>query len=419
MTKDTNVVIVGAGAAGLVLALSLREIGVECRVYEAVPELEPLGVGINLLPHAVRELDELGLVDALDARAVRTRDASYFNRFGQHIFTEPAGEAAGYPWPQFSIHRGDMQTVFLDAVRDRLGQDSIVTGHRCVRIDQDEDSVTAHFESPSGERLPPVTGSVLVACDGIHSSVRRQFHPDEGEPVYSGLTSYRGAAPFPSFLGGANTARIGWMDVGKLMVYPIRNNVDYAGNQLVNFVVTLRRPHPDSYSWTREAAPADFFPPFADWHFDWLDVPELLRLADPVLVFPMVDREPLDRWTLGRATLMGDAAHPMTPRGSNGAGQAILDARFLTGCVKRRGAGPEALTEYEATRREDTARVVRMNRTNPPDAILREVHERSGDKPFDRISDVISGAELQRIIGRYREVAGFDVEQLKQRPSFV
>ncbi|MGH3762592.1 flavin-dependent oxidoreductase [Actinophytocola sp.] len=412
-------IVVGAGAAGLVLALSLHEIGVDCRVYEAVPELAPLGVGINLLPHAVRELDQLGLLAALDARAVRTKDASYFNRFGQHIFTELAGESAGYPWPQFSIHRGDMQTVFLDAVLDRLGPDSVVTGHRCVRVEQDSGSVTAHFQDPDGAELPPVRGSILVACDGIHSAVRGQFHPDEGDPVYSGLTSYRAAAPFPPFLSGANTARIGWMDVGKLIVYPIRDDVDGEGRQLVNFVATLKRPHPNSYSWTKEARPQDWFPPFADWHFDWLDVPELLRSADPVLVFPMVDRDPLDRWTFERATLAGDAAHPMTPRGSNGAGQAILDARFLAGRLKRRGVGPAALAEYEATRLPATADVVRMNRTNPPDAILREVYERSGDKPFDDINDVIPASELRAIIDRYREVAGFDVEQLKRRPSFV
>lgn len=419
MNKDTDVVIIGAGAAGLVLALSLHEIGVECRVYEAAPELEPLGVGINLLPHAVRELDQLGLVDALDACSVRTKDASYFTRFGQHIFTELAGESAGYPWPQFSIHRGDMQGVFLDAVLARLGRDSVVTGHRCVRVEQDESTATAHFEDPDGAPLPPVTGSVVVACDGIHSAVRRQFHPDEGEPIYSGLTSYRAAVPFPPFLSGANTARVGWMDVGKLIIYPIRDNVDDTGRQLVNFVVTLKRPHPNSYSWTREAELADYFPPFADWHFDWLDVPKLLRSASPVMVFPMVDRDALPRWSYQRATLMGDAAHPMTPRGSNGAGQAILDARFLTGCLKRRGVGPDALAEYEATRLPATAKVVEMNRTNPPDAILREVYERSGDRPFDDINDVIPEAELRQIIQRYREVAGFDVEQLKARPSFV
>jgi 2-polyprenyl-6-methoxyphenol hydroxylase-like FAD-dependent oxidoreductase len=418
-SRDTEVLIVGAGAAGLVLAMSLKEIGVECRVYESVPEIKPVGVGINLLPHAVRELDELGLVPALDAVAIRTQDASYFNRFGQHIYTEPAGEAAGYPWPQFSLHRGDMQMVFLDAVRERLGPDAVVTNHRCTGVDIQDDVVTAHFTDREGNPLDSVRASVVVGCDGIKSALRHQFYPDEGEPLYSGLTIWRGITPFPKLLSGANTVRIGWMPVGKLMVYPVRNDVNEQGDQLMNFVATLERPRPDTYDWNAEASLDDFFDPYRDWHFDWLDVPALLRKTEKYLVFPMVDRDPLPTWTFGRVTLMGDAAHPMYPRGSNGAGQAILDARFLAGCFKRRGVTPEALQEYDATRVEATAKVVRMNRQDPPDAILREVYERSGDRPFDKVTDVISQAELQAIADNYKAVAGFDIEALKKRPSFV
>lgn len=417
--KDTQVLIVGAGAAGLVLALSLKEIGVDCRVYESVAEIKPVGVGINLLPHAVRELDELGLVPALDAVGIRTQDASYFNRFGQHIYTEPAGESAGYPWPQFSLHRGDMQMVFLDAVRERLGADVVVTDHRCTGVDIEDDSVTAHFVNGEGDPLESVRAAVVVGCDGIKSSLRRQFYPEEGAPLYSGLTIWRGVTPYPKLLSGANTVRIGWMPVGKLMVYPLRDNVNEQGDQLMNFVATLERPRPDSYDWNSVASLDDFFEPYANWHFDWLDVPALLKQTDPVLVFPMVDRDPVPTWTFGRATLMGDAAHPMYPRGSNGAGQAILDARFLTGCFKRQGVTPEALQEYDATRVEQTAKVVRMNRQDPPDAILREVYERSGDRPFNHITDVISEAELKAIVDKYKAVAGFDIEALKQRPSFV
>ena len=419
VSKDTEVLIVGAGAAGLVLALSLKEIGVDCRVYEAVPELKPVGVGINLLPHAVRELDELDLLPALDGVGIRTLDASYFNRFGQHIYTEPAGEAAGYPWPQFSLHRGDMQMVFLDAVIERLGPESVVTGHRCTGVDISDDGVTTHFAGRDGQPLESVRSSVVVGCDGIKSALRRQFYPEEGEPLYSGLTIWRGATPHPKLLSGANTVRIGWMSVGKLMVYPVRDNVNDRGDQLMNFVATLERPRPDSYDWNAKASLDDFFEPYADWTFDWLDVPALLKQTDPVLVFPMVDRDPLPTWTFGRATLMGDAAHPMYPRGSNGAGQAILDARFLAGCLQRRGVTTEALQEYDASRVEATSKVVLMNRLNPPDAILREVHERSGDRPFEHVTDIISEAELRAIADRYKAVAGFDIEELKKRPSFV
>lgn len=417
--QDTEVLIVGAGAGGLILALSLHEIGVSCRVYDAVPELKAVGVGINLLPHAVRELDELDLVPALDQVGIRTKDASYYNRFGQHIFTEPAGEAAGYPWPQFSLHRGDMQMVFLDAVRERLGQDSVVTGHRLIDVDLRDDSVTAHFVDPQGNELPSVRASTLIGADGIKSALRRKFYPDEGDPIYSGLTIWRGATPMPPFLSGANTIRIGWMSVGKLMVYPIRDNIDRQGNQLMNFVATLERPRPDSYDWNAEGHLEDFFPYYADWDFDFIDIPGMLQKTDPIMIYPMVDRDPLPTWTFGRATLLGDAAHPMYPRGSNGAGQAILDARFLAGAIKRHGVTEEALREYDAVRVEATAKVVRMNRANPPDAILREVHERSGDKPFDKLSDLISDEELKAIGERYRSVAGFQVDELKKRASLV
>ena len=417
--SDAEVIIVGAGAGGLILALSLHEIGVSCRVYEAVPEIKALGVGINLLPHAVRELDEMDLVPALDAVGIRTKDASYYNRFGQHIYTEPAGEAAGYPWPQFSLHRGDMQMVFLDAVRERLGHDSVITGHRLTGVDLHDDAVTAHFVGPDGAELPSVTGGMLIGADGIKSVLRSQFYPDEGDPIYSGLTIWRGATPMPPFLSGANTIRMGWMSVGKLMVYPIRDNIDDQGNQLMNFVATLERPRPDSYDWSAQGRLEDFFPYYKDWHFDFLDVPGMLQKTDPVLIYPMVDRDPLPTWTFGRATLLGDAAHPMYPRGSNGAGQAVLDARFLAGAIKRHGVSDEALREYDATRVEATAKVVRMNRADPPDTILREVHERGGDKPFDRLSDIITEEELRAIGERYRTVAGFQVDQLKQRARLV
>ncbi len=417
--NDTQVLIVGGGAAGLILALSLQEIGVECRVYERVAEIKEVGAGINLLPHAVRELDELGLVPALDAVGIRTQDASYFNQHGQHIYTEPAGEAAGYDWPQFSIHRGDMQRVFLDAVLDRLGPDSVVTGHTCTHVDQDEHGATAYFSDREGEPLTSVRADVIVGADGIKSALRRQFYPNEGDPVYSGLTIWRGVTPWQPFLSGANTIRIGWMPVGKLMVYPIRDNIDEHGNQLMNFVATLERPRPDSYDWNAGAKLEDFFEPYKDWHLDWLDVPTLLKQTERYLVFPMVDRDPLPTWTFGRITLMGDAAHPMYPRGSNGAGQSILDARYLTGCFQRDGVNVEALQDYDRTRVKATGDVVLMNRANPPDAILREVYERTGGAPFDHIDNVISQEELKAISEQYKQVAGFQAESLRKRPSLV
>jgi 2-polyprenyl-6-methoxyphenol hydroxylase-like FAD-dependent oxidoreductase len=416
---DTEVLIVGGGIGGLVLALSLHQAGIGCRVYESVAEIRAVGAGINLLPHAVRELDELGLVPALDAVGIRTLDASYFNKYGQLIYTEPAGEAAGYPWPQFSIHRGDLQETLLAAVIERLGADAVVTGHRATGTDQAEDGVTVHFADANGDSLRDVTAKVVVGVDGIHSAIRKQFYPDEGDPLYSGITIWRGVTPFKPFLSGADTIRAGWMTVGKLMVYPIRNNIDAEGNQLMNWVASQERPKPDSMDWNRVAKTEDFIEPYLDWKFDFLDVPKLLKQTERPLMFPMVDRDPVATWTFGRVTLLGDAAHPMYPRGSNGAGQAIIDARFLTGCFKRKGVTPEALAEYDKERVATTAKVVLTNRKNPPDAILREVHERSGDKPFGNINEIISDAELAEISSSYKRIAGFEIEQLKSRPAYV
>lgn len=408
-----DVTIVGGGIGGLAFALFLHERGISCRVYEAVEEIGTVGAGINILPHAVKELDGLGLVPELDKVGIRTKDASYFNHYGQHIYTEPAGLDAGYSWPQFSIHRGDLQQVLLEAVIDRIGQENVVTGYRCKGIEQDSDTVTTFFVDPVGNDLPPVKSRLTVGADGIKSALRQQFYPDEGDPVYSGLTIWRGVVPYKPFLSGANTIRAGWMPVGKIMVYPIRDNIDEHGNQLMNWVVTQERPRPKTLDWNKPASIDDFFEPFKNWHFDWLDIPDLLKKTERPLIFPMVDRDPLPTWTFGRATLMGDAAHPMYPRGSNGAGQSIIDGRVLADRLVELGIGPDALQAYDKERVKKTGEVVLMNRKNPPDAILREAFERSGGKPFDHINDIISDDELAEISNRYKRVAGFHPQQLQ------
>lgn len=419
MAHDPDVIIVGAGVGGLVLALSLHQAGIACRVYEAVREIRPLGVGINLLPHATRELDELGLLPALDAIAVRTRESVFYTRHGQFIYSEPAGIDAGYDWPQYSIHRGDLQMTLLAAVRQRLGDDSVVVNARCCGVTQDADSVTARFQDNDGNALPAVRGRIAVGCDGIHSVLRKQLYPQEGAPRYSGVNMWRGTTRCKPFLSGASMVRAGWLSTGKMVIYPIRDNIDADGNQLVNWVAEIEAAEPAVRDWNRGGRLEDFFPAFADWHFDWLDVARLIADADSILEYPMVDQDPLPTWTQGRMTLLGDAAHPMVPRGSNGAGQAVIDARYLTGQLKRLGLTPEALQQYDRVRVEATTRVVLTNRSNPPDAILREVHERSGDKPYARIDDVIRREELEEISRRYKQVAGFDPAALKRRASFV
>jgi 2-polyprenyl-6-methoxyphenol hydroxylase-like FAD-dependent oxidoreductase len=411
MENQLDVAIVGAGIGGLTLALSLHEAGIKCRLFEAVEEIRPLGVGINVLPHAVRVLDGLGLTDKLAAVGVTTKESVFFNSHGQFIYSEPAGVHAGYKWPQFSIHRGDLQQVLLDAVRERLGQDAIVVDQRCTGYDQDAEGVTVHFNNANEVRTE-VRASALVACDGIHSAVRKKLYPEEGAPRYSGVNMWRGTVAWKPYLSGGSMVRAGWLSTGKMVIYPIRDAIDAQGNQLVNWVAEIEAPQSARRDWNNRGRLEDFFPAFANWSFDWLDVAAMIKATDLILEYPMVDQDPLPRWSFDRVTLLGDAAHPMVPRGSNGAGQAILDAPCLVDQFNRFGVTAEALTEYDAIRRKATTDVVLMNRKAPPDAILQAVHDRTGGKPFKHIDEVISRDDLSEISNRYKNVAGLNRDSL-------
>jgi 5-methylphenazine-1-carboxylate 1-monooxygenase len=408
-----EVLIIGAGIGGLTLALMLHQAGIPCRVFEAAPEIKPLGVGINLLPHAMKELAALGLEERLASKGVLTAEAVFFNRFGQLIHREKLGRAAGYAWPQISIHRGDLQATLVDALIERLGRDRLMLGWECIAVEQDGGAAIARFRDPAGRReLPAQQGLAVIGCDGIHSPIRRQLFPDEGEPIYSGVNMWRGVTRWPPILSGASMIRAGWFTHAKMVIYPIRSDIDAAGRQLVNWVVEIATEKYERWSWSRTARLEDFIAPMDAWHFDWLDVPAFLRAAEVILEYPMVDKDPLPRWSFGRVTLLGDAAHPMYPRGSNGAGQAIVDARALADALAASGDAPAALAAYDERRREATAKVVRANRATPPDAILGEVHHRTGDKPFAAIEDVISTEELLAITDAYKRVAGYEKEKL-------
>lgn len=415
MSNDADVLIVGGGIGGLALALSQHQAGISCRVFEAAPEVQPLGVGINILPHGMRELCELGLQDALMALAIETRELAFYSRHGQFIYKEPRGRFAGYDWPQLSIHRADLHKVLLEATIERLGADAVRLGYRCLKAEQDSSGVTLHFD-----KAEPQRGKVAVGCDGIHSALRWQLYPDQGPPKYSGVNMWRGAVRWPAFLGGDTMVSTGWMTVGKTVIYPIRPGTpETGGKPLINWVAEIERPEAVRQDWTGRGRLGDMMPAFAGLKFDWLDITGMIESTEEILEYPMVDRDPLPRWTFGRITLLGDAAHPMYPRGSNGAGQSIVDARFLTGQIKQHGTTEQALQQYEAVRGPATANVVLANRNNPPDAILREVWQRSGGNRFERIEDVISPDELQAISDRYKKVAGFDRDSLRTRPSFV
>ena len=414
-----DVVIVGAGIGGLTLGLRLHAAGIPCRIFEAAPEIKPLGVGINLLPHATKELTELGLQTDLARVAITTSKIAYYNRFGQLIHNDPCGRHGGYEWPQFSIHRGDLQMVLLEAFVQRAGTDRVITAHRCTGVEQDDTGVTVHFEHTlTKDKLPPQRGSIAVACDGIHSVIRKQFFPNEGPPRYSGLNMWRGVTRWQPFLDGATMVRVGWHKPAKVLIYPIRDNIDAQGRQLINWVCDIEQETPIAQrDWNRQGRLDDFIGALEDWRFPWLDVPAMCRAADQILEYPMVDQDPLPRWSHGRVTLLGDAAHPMLPRGANGGAQSILDGSALADCVARTADPVAALKAYEERRRPPTTQVVLTNRSEPPDAVLEEVYKRTGDKPFRQIDDVISQSELAGLLKRYQRVAGFDKEKLQTRAS--
>jgi len=407
-SASAEVLIVGGGIGGLTLALELHRLGIACRVYESAPEIKAVGVGVNLLPHATKVMGELGLVPALERVAVETAEAAFFNRFGQLIYREPLGRRAGYEWPQLSIHRGDLQVALLDAVKARLGEDRLHLGWHCEGFSQDEHAVSLKFRDHGF-----VKGRAAIACDGIHSMIRRQLYPDEGEPRYSGVNMWRGVTRWKPILTGATMIRAGWLKTGKLVHYPIRSNIDPEGRQLVNWLWEIETPQYKRWDWNRAAKVEDFIRDVEGWRFDWLDVPAFFRAAEVVLEYPMVDKDPLPAWSFGRVTLLGDAAHPMVPRGSNGAGQAILDAQCLASLLKKDSSVADALKAYESQRLQPTSTIVLENRRNPPDAILREVYERTGDKPFGRIDEVISVDELKALTDRYKRVAGYDKAALQ------
>ena len=416
-----TVLIIGGGIAGLTTALSLYQIGVCCRVYESVDTIEPLGVGINTLPHAVRELTELGLGDALAATAIPTAELAYYSRRGQRIWSEKRGRDAGYNWPQFSIHRGALQMILLQAVRARLGADAVRTGHHLARFEETGAGVRAHFvDRRTGASLPPVEGALLIAADGIHSAVRSALYPEEGAPIWNGAILWRGVTRASPFLGGRTMIMAGH-EFQKFVAYPISRAALDRGEAEINWIAE-RKFRPDHVwrreDWNRPGRLPEFLPHFADWRFGWLDVPEVIESAASCYEYPMVDRDPLPRWTFGRVTLLGDAAHPMYPIGSNGASQAILDARVLAREMLAHGPTVTALEAYEAERRPATARIVMANRGNGPEQVMQWVEERAPNG-FTRIEDVLSAEELEATAAGYKRIAGFDKDALNARPPIV
>lgn len=415
-----DVLVVGAGLGGLSAALSLHAAGIGVRVVDAARQLTALGVGINILPHATRELVELGLAGELAATGIPTGELIYSDRFGSRICAEPRGLAAGYRWPQYSISRGELQMLLLRAVGERLGAGSVRTGLVMERFELDGDSVSVELRDRHTGRLVVEGADVLIGADGINSAVRAQLHPGEGPPLWNGIHLWRGLTDGAPFLDGRTMIISGSNPT--VVAYPVSRAAEQCGRSVVNWGVAARLAdgsHPTGTAlgdWHQLGGLDDVLPHVADRCFDWLDVPALLRASARIWEYPMVDRDPLPHWGTGRVTLLGDAAHPMYPFGSNGGTQAIIDGRVLAWELARADDPVAGLAAYEHARREPMNALVLANRRGGPERVVQLVEQRA-PHGFTRIEDVISREELHTIALQYRRTAGFDAEALNAAPS--
>ena len=405
-----KVVIAGGGIGGLTTALTLHKCGFDVSVYEAVQDIRPLGVGLNILPHGVKVLEGLGLLDELVNVAIQTQDLYYFDKFGSEIWHEPKGIAAGFGYPQLAIRRGDLHMILLKAVTERLGADRVITGHPITGFQHmDDGRVVASFKDRrNGDRPVDVTTDVLVGADGIHSAVRAQLYPNEGPPHWAGQLIWRGVTEADPFLTGKTMIMAG-PSATKFIAYPVSQQHLERGRALINWIAEITVDPSQGFrkeDWNRQGKLEDFMPIFEHWNFGWIDVPGIIRNAEKIHEFPMVDRDPLERWSYGGVTLLGDAAHPMYPNGSSGASSAILDALALAEALERNATVEAALKAYERERLPATRDLVILNRRRGPEEVL-ELAEQRAPNGFTNIEDVIPRAELEEIAERYRQVSGF------------
>jgi len=406
-----KVVVAGAGIGGLTAALALHQAGIEAEVFEQASEVRELGVGINMQPHAIRELAGLGLLPALDRIGIRCRRMVYLTRRGQTVWDEPRGIEAGYDMPQFSIHRGKVQGVLHQAVVERLGPDRVHTGRRLVAVEERSAGVVAHFDRGSDGGRVEVEGDVLVGADGIHSALRASFYPNESPPAWNGYMMWRGAVDWPVFGDGRTVVIAGGNDA-KLVIYPIHHDPDAPDVRLTNWVVMARlgdgsHPPPHREDWHRRGRLDEALSFVGNtFHLEFVDPAQLINATGPFFEFPCCDRDPLPRWSFGQATLLGDAAHPMYPTGGNGASQAILDARSLADHLSSGVPARDALAAYDAERRPLTEAIVLSNRRGGPERVIDLVEARAPDG-FEHLDAVVSYGEREAIVRGYAMLTGY------------
>lgn len=410
--RRLRVTVVGGGIAGLTCALSLHAAGFEPHVCESARAVEAVGVGINLLPHAVRELSELGLARELASVALPPQRLSYRDRTGEALWEEPLGTAAGYHWPQYSVHRGRLQMLLLAAVRERLGPDAVRAGLRLRRFEQGAGGVRSHFLNRANGRSVTEEADVLVGADGIDSAVRAQLYPDEGPAQGNGVHMWRGVAPHPHILDSRTIVVAGGTPGAKFVAYPIEDPAATGGDALMNWVLEVRHgpspapPHVTGRSVTIAEARAGT----ASWNLPWIDLNRLVEHSSAILEYPMLDRDPLPRWSFGRVTLLGDAAHPMFPMGMNGGSQSIVDTRVLAWCLTRENDPVAALRRYDRMRRPTVNAVVLANRGLGPEEIIAQAADRGGPLP---------GGQAEEIAARYRDLTGASVAQVNTHASWT
>lgn len=418
-------VIAGAGIGGLTAALSLHAAGfTDIHIFEASSTLTTLGVGINVQPSAVLILRNLGLLEALEKTGIKTQELNFYNRHGDSILSEKRGMHAGYAVPQFSIHRGEFQMLLLSAVKERLGESAVQLNHALTGFSQDEKTITAQFSqrrdgAPADQSA--VSGDVLIAADGINSTARKILYPDEGPPRFSGRILWRGCLEREPYLTGASMVWAGHADQ-KFIAYPISQRSADKGKSLVNWIAELRVRGKDDKDltpprtdWTKAVDKSIFEKPFESWKCGGLEMKDLIDQTEKVFEFPMSDRDPVEQWSFGRLTLLGDAAHAMYPIGSNGASQAIIDAETLAAHMKNATEGVvAALKAYELERLPPTAQIVMANRANGPDHVLQLAEERAPDG-FSNVYDIIPKEELEEIGAVYKKIAGFDMEKVNAK----
>ncbi len=411
-------IIIGGGIGGLTTALMLHARGLDCEIYEQSESVRELGVGINTLPHAIKELAGLGLLERLEQVAIRTYELIYSNRFGQEIWREPRGLDAGYDVPQLSIHRGRLQGVIYQAVRARLGESRIHTSHRLGAYAQDDGGVNAYFFDRNGSHRATARGDVLIGADGIHSRVRETLFPNEGPARWNGSMLWRGASEWPAFLTGRSMVIAGGM-AAKLVVYPIAEGAR-ENRPLTNWAVLVKVGEggapPAKEDWSRPGRFEDLMPHIRQFSIPYVNAKALIEATPEFWEYPMCDRDPLPRWSHGRVTLLGDAAHPMYPVGSNGASQAILDARALADRLKNDDHPAAALWAYEQERLPQTAQIVHMNRSGGPEGVIDAIEARAPDG-FTNIDDVLSYEQRKAIVRGYASTAGFAREQVNKPAS--